>query len=281
MDMKTAVVLGTFDGLHAGHRAVIAAADGFHSVAVTFRIPPKTINEPELLMSPEERRTALIELGIDEVAMYDFGDLCGLTPKQFFEFLRLKYNPSRIVCGYNYRFGKGAQGDANILNEYCKDADIEFVCIGKVTVDDAPVSSTNIRNLVKTGDVATANTLLYKPFGFSAEVISGDRRGRELGFPTVNQQYPEILILPRFGVYESRVVIGNTVYRGITNIGVRPTFKTDKVYSETHIKDFGGDLYGATVKVELVRFIRDEKRFQNEKQLRAAISDDVAKIFGE
>ena len=279
--MKTAVVLGTFDGLHSGHRAVIAAADGFYSIAVTFRIPPKTLKKPELLMMPESRRQALLELGISEVAMYEFGDLCGLTANQFFEFLRLKYNPTRIVCGYNYRFGKNAVGDTKLLKEYCEAAGVELVCVDEVTVGNEPVSSTKIRGLIKDGEIYAANALLYKSFGFSATVISGDKRGRELGFPTINQQYPELLTLTRFGVYESRVTVGDKVYIGITNIGIRPTFKTEKVFSETYIKDFSGDLYGAMVKIELVRFVRDEKRFENETQLRAAIADDAAKIFGE
>ncbi len=279
--MKTAVVLGTFDGLHAGHRAVIAAATGFHSIAVTFRIPPKSLKNPKLLMLPEDREASLLALGICEVAMYEFCDLCRLTAKQFFEFLRLKYNPSRIVCGYNYRFGAGAIGDTALLRKFCEDAGIELFCVEQVSMNDAPISSTNIRNLIKLGDVTGANALLYKPFGFSAKVTSGDKRGRELGFPTINQQYPALLTPLRFGVYESRVIIKGRVYRGITNIGVRPTFKTDSVCSETYIKDFSGDLYGNCVTLEIVRFVRDEQQFSSLQELRAAIVSDVEAVFSE
>lgn len=279
--MKTAVALGTFDGLHAGHRAVIGKTAGFHSVAVTFRIPPKCVSAPLMLMTPQDRERGLLELGINEVSMFEFEDLCDLTPAQFLDFLRLKYNPSRIVCGFNYRFGKGAKGDEAYIADYCSRHGIEFVCVNGVCAGDNPVSSTVIRSLITAGDVKTANTMLYKPFGFASEVLGGDRRGREIGFPTVNQLYPQLLLKPKFGVYSSVVTVEGKSYRGITNIGMRPTFKTEQVGSETYIKDFSSDIYGKSVRIELTDFIRAEMKFETLEALKSAIENDVKQVFGE
>lgn len=279
--MKTAVALGTFDGLHAGHRAVLSKTQGFYSIAVTFRIPPKAIKAPCMLMTPEDRHQALIELGINEVSMFDFEDLCNLTPRQFLDFLRLKLGPTRIVCGFNYRFGKGAQGDRYYLSDYCAEHGIEFLCVESVCEDSSPVSSTSIRNLISCGDIKAANTMLYKPFGFTAEVIRGDHRGTKIGFPTINQPYPQLLVTPRFGVYSSTVTVDGKKYKGITNIGVRPTFKTEQVGSETYIKDFLFDVYEKSVRIELMDFIREEKKFSSLEELQNAIKKDVDSLFDE
>ena len=279
--MKTAVALGTFDGLHAGHRAVLSKTQGFYSVAVTFRVPPKSIKAPCMLMTPQDRHQALIELGINEVAMFDFEDLCNLTPKQFLDFLKLKFNPTRIVCGFNYRFGKGAQGDRQYLSNYCVEHGIEFICVESICEDSSPVSSTSIRNLIACGDIKIANTMLYKPFSFTAEVISGDHRGTQIGFPTINQLYPQLLVTPKFRVYSSVVTIDGEFYKGITNIGIRPTFKTEQVGSETYIKDFSSDIYGKSVRIELMDFMREEKKFSSLEELQSAIKKDVDSLFNE
>lgn len=279
--MKTAVALGTFDGLHAGHRAVISETAGFYSVAVTFRVPPKGVKAPCMLSTPQDRERSLLELGINEVSMYEFEDLCDLTPTQFLDFLRLKYNPSRIVCGFNYRFGKEALGDRAYLSRYCAEHGIEFICVDGVCEDNAPVSSTAIRSLIAAGEVKAANTMLYKPFSFTAEVISGDKRGRKIGFPTINQLYPQLLVVPKFGVYSSVVTVDGKSYKGITNIGVRPTFRTEQVGSETYIKDFSSDIYGESVRIELVDFIREERKFSSLEELKSTIKKDVDSLFDE
>ncbi len=279
--MKTAIALGTFDGLHKGHRAVLSKTQGFYSVAVTFRVPPKVLKSPCLLMTPQDRKRALLELGINEVSMFEFEDLCDLSPAQFLDFLRLKYNPSRIVCGFNYRFGKEAKGDSGYILDYCKRHDIEFICVDSVSQNGNPISSTAIRGLIASGDVEAANELLYKPFGFETEVVSGDRRGTKIGFPTINQVYPELLATSKFGVYASSVTVDGKRYKGITNIGVRPTFKTEQVGSETYIKDFSSQIYGKSVRIELERFIRAERKFSSIDELLDAIKKDVNTLFDE
>lgn len=275
--MKTAIVLGTFDGLHAGHRAVIEKADGFYSVAVTFDIPPKSVQtgEPQLLMSHKDRIERLKKLGIDRVDTQKFEDVQDIDANSYLELLKEKYNPQRIVCGFNYRFGKGATGDTKLMAEFCYKNNIEFLCVPAVADESGTISSTGIRSLLRDGKMSEAAGQIYGGFAFTAPVIHGDARGRTLGFPTANQEYPKDFVRIKFGVYISRVTIDGKQYDAITNVGIRPTFKTDMVGCETFIKDFCGDLYGSEMKTELVEFIRDEQKFSSIDELKNAILNDV------
>ena len=278
--MKTAIVLGTFDGLHAGHRAVIGQADGFYSIAVTFDIPPKSFftDEPQLLMLPDDRVNRLKKLGIDRVDIQDFVKIKDIEANEYLELLKTEYSPQRIVCGFNYRFGKNATGDTALIDEFCKQNGIEFVCVPPTMVGDAALSSTYIRNLIREGNIKEANTMIYGGFSFTAPIVHGDARGRVLGFPTANQFYPKNLIKLKFGVYLSRVEIDGKHYKAITNIGVRPTYQTDEVGCETFIKNFSGDIYDKQMTTELLEFIREEKKFSSIDELKEAIINDVKKL---
>lgn len=275
--MKTAIVLGTFDGLHAGHRAVIEKATGFFSIAVTFDIPPKSIitGEPQLLILPKDRINRLKELGINEVEMQSFKKVQNIDAKAYLDRLKQKYDPDRIVCGFNYRFGKDAKGDTKLLQDFCKSNNIEFVCVPPVKKDGEVLSATNIRNLIREGNMAEAASQIYGGFTFTAPVLHGDTRGRKLGFPTANQEYPRDLVRLKFGVYISRVTINGRQYKSITNIGVRPTYKTDVVGAETFIKDFSGNIYGKQITTELLHFVREEKKFSSIDELKNSILNDV------
>lgn len=278
--MKTAVLLGTFDGLHAGHRAVIAAAQGYNRVACTFRVPPKTAfsQEKNMLMLPEDRLELLKSLGADRVLMAEFGDIKDMSPQAYFDFLLSQYSPSLVACGFDYRFGKNASGDTALLAELCKNAGVSFTCCPQVLSNGEGVSSTLIRKLVAAGEFSRANEFLYRDFSFTAPVLGGDRRGRTIGFPTINQDYPDLLVKPRFGVYESLVEWDGICLKGVTNIGMRPTFKKDRVTCETHIPDFSGDLYGKKIKLVPKRFIRAEQRFNSLAELKSAIQGDLLSV---
>ena len=275
--MKTAIALGTFDGLHAGHRAVIEKTADFFSVAVTFRIPPKNVisGKSQLLILPEQRTALLKRLGVNQVDMQNFEDVRDVEASVYLEDLYERYKPSRIVCGYNYRFGKNATGDTAFLGEFCKKNNVEFCCVDALCDGENEISSTVIREYIKSGEIQKANDLLLAPFSFTAKVVHGDKRGRTLGFPTANQVYPELLVKAKFGVYISRVTIDGKLYDAITNVGIRPTFKTDTVGCETYIKGFCGDIYGVVMKTELVRFIREEQKFDSLDELKRAISNDI------
>lgn len=278
--MGNAIVLGTFDGLHLGHRAVIDSAKGLNRIAVTFRYPPRsyfTMNT-ELLMLPEDREEALYKLGVDKVVMLDFGEYKDMSAQDFLLFLMNEYSPELISCGFNYRFGKGATGDTQLMAQFCAERGIEFVCCKEVFLEEETLSSTLLREKIKKGDISSASSNIYGGFGFCAEVINGDHRGRTIGFPTINQLYPDALVKPRFGVYQSAVNIGDKNYTGITNLGIRPTFETEKVTAETHILDYDGDLYGKTVKIHLLRFIRPEQKFASLDELKDAITNDIQSL---
>ncbi len=275
--MKTAIVLGTFDGLHAGHRAVIEKAAGFYSVAVTFDIPPKSFftGEPQLLIQTAVRAERLKKLGVDKVDIQNFADVKNIEADAYLLQLKQKYNPQRIVCGFNYRFGKDAAGDTALISQFCDKNSIEFICVDPVKKDDTILSSTNLRGLLREGRVAEAAEQIYGGFSFIAPVTHGDARGRELGFPTANQEYPKELVRLKFGVYISRVTVDGKQYDAITNVGVRPTYKTDTVGCETYIKDFSSDIYGKEITTQLLRFVREEKKFSSADELKNAILNDV------
>ena len=279
--MRTAIVLGTFDGLHKGHRAVIDKAEGFYTVAVTFDTPPKAFftGTGELLMTHSDKIKGLKALGVNEVLTLDFSRVFDISYEDFFYMLKDKYSPALIACGFNYRFGRGAAGDINSLSALCKQNGIEFKYAESVG-GELPVSSSALRQMIAEGDVKSANGQIFGGFGFTAPVLHGDARGRGLGFPTINQRFPEKLVKPKFGVYKSRVTVNGKEYDAITNIGVRPTFETDFVGCETFIKDFNEDIYDVNVTLKLVDFMREEEKFSTVEALRAAVINDIRTGLG-
>ncbi len=275
--MKTAIALGTFDGVHIAHRVVLDLPDGYKKTAVTFKIPPKMFFEgnKELLVTFEERLELLKGLGFQEVVALDFAEVKNAEPSEFLELLYNTYNPKIISCGFNYRFGKNGAGDIELLQKFCAEKGIECRICDAVTQDGAAVSSTLIRNLLKQGEIEKANTLLQSEFSFTAPVIEGDKRGRTIGFPTINQRYPDDLVKIKFGVYKTKLLFDRKAYDGITNIGIRPTFESEYVISETYIKDFSGDLYGKTVKIIPRKFLREEIKFASLEELKKQILIDL------
>lgn len=269
------VALGTFDGLHLGHKAVLESIlkNGLTPVALTFDLPPKYEAKNNLLMTPDNKIQALEELGI-KAEVLDFNKVKDITPNDFLAFINEEFSPKIIATGYNFRFGKGALGTTDDILNFCKANKMEYVCADAVSAEGEPVSSTRIRALVKEGKIKSANLMLGYNFSFLGEIVHGDERGRTMGFPTLNIPYPKELVVPRFGVYASLTEIDGKIYKSVTDIGVRPTFKTDYVISETNIMNFHGDVYGKSAKIHLVDFIRGEVKFSGIDELKAAISAD-------
>ncbi len=278
--MKTAIALGTFDGLHSAHKAVLEKTLGFNSVAVTFEIPPKNVlsGKAQLLIMPNDRRIRIQQLGVNQVVMQNFNSVKNISAYDYLCNLKHNYNPSRIVCGFNYRFGKDALGDTSTLKEFCTQNKIELVVVPQMLENGYTVSSTHIRNLIANGEMAMASKAIYGGFGFTETVLHGDARGRQIGFPTANQPYPEILVQPKCGVYISRVTVDGKPYNAITNVGFRPTFKTEKISCETYIKDFTANIYGKEMKTELLSFIRPERTFSSLQELKNAILNDIGHL---
>lgn len=283
---RTAVALGNFDGMHVGHMAVLEAAKSFESegllpVAILFdehSLKAITGKAPAMLMTVTERNRIINENGL-RIETLVFNEIRDLSPSDFVEKILVgRLGAAAVCCGYNYRFGKGASGTAQMMSEICGRLGLKCRVSGEVDVDRCAVSSTKIRGFIENGEIEKANKMLGRPFGFSSRVIDGDKRGRVLGFPTINQIIPEELAMPRFGVYQSVVTVNGEKFKGVTNVGRRPTVGTEKILSETHILDFDRDIYGENVDVRLIKFIRPEKKFSSFDELARQIKSDAKEV---
>lgn len=272
---KYAIALGMFDGVHIGHRAVLESAikSGFKSLAVTFDSLP--FKNGGILMTPQIKEEALKVFGIDEVRFLNFEEVKDLAPLEFLERLCHKYEVAKIVCGFNYRFGRKAEGTTEFLRNYCEERGIIFDEIPPVTQFDTPVSSTLIKQLLNNGEAEKAEQLLTTPFYFKAVVENGDHRGRTIDFPTANQKYPENYVELKSGVYQTVVTVDGKRYDGVTNIGFRPTYPTKKTTAETYILNFNEDCYGKELKLEIIKFLRPEQKFNSLEELKNAISQNA------
>lgn len=282
-----AAALGNFDGLHLGHAAVIEAAirqrdRGFEPVVLKFREHPMRFFAPGergLILTDEEDERRIALLGA-RVVYLDFEAVRNLSPAEFVDGVLSEALGVRFVsCGYNYRFGKNAAGSAQTLKTLCEKKDIEVRVCGKVEYRGMAVSSTAIREALKNGDMALANGMLGYEYGYGLEVVHGDARGRMLGAPTANQIFPAGLLVPKYGVYASKAEYDGRIYPGVTNIGLRPTIGGSDPRSETHILGFDGDLYGKTLRVSPIRYLREERRFDSLEELAAQIARDKALSF--
>lgn len=290
---KTAVALGNFDGLHKGHIAVINEAvteksNGLLPCILTFDShPQKTLrgSAPKKIMTRSLCEKTAKELGCETVRI-SFEDVRNMSPEEFFnKILIKKLNVCFVSCGFNYRFGKNGVGNADTLRSLCKNAGIGFSCVGEVLYNDEPISSTRIRYAIENGDIENANNMLGRHFAYNTEVVHGDRIGKKLlGFPTINQLFPEWHVVPKNGVYASATEVDGRLYPSMTNIGKRPTVKGDELRSETCIIGFSGDLYGSHPEVKLIKLIRTEKKFPSLEALSEQLKKDsltAEKIYNE
>lgn len=278
-----ALALGTFDGVHLGHQAVLSLArENGHALrpaALFFTPHPRTVltgAAPGLILTEAEREKVLRAEGMQEIIRIDFTAVHALPPEKFFRRLTDALPIGMLCCGYNFRFGSRGAGDTDTLASLCRAAGIRFAAAGKVELDKAPVSSSRIRDCIERGDMPTAERLIGRPLLYSLKVEDGDRRGRTIGFPTINQALPAELARPRFGVYVSEVLLDGRWRRAVTNIGIRPTYQVEHPLFETFIIGYSGNLYGEEVCLRLRKFIRPEKRFSSLEALKAAIEGDLA-----
>lgn len=266
------LALGTFDGIHPGHRAVISAAQADSDLepgVFTFSDSP---SGSPALMTREDKETMLEEMGVRRLYTFAFSALRDVSAEDFVrDVLFQRCRARRLCCGEDFRFGRGAAGDVSLLQRLCQEAGAELVVVPNVTLGGEKLSSTRIRAAVGRGDIPLANRLLGRAFSFSLPVIHGRHLGTGLGTPTINQAMPEDFALPPFGVYASWVKTGGGWYYGVTNIGVKPTVGSDRVLAETWLPDFSGDLYGQRVRVCLLEAIRPERKFPSLEALKEEI----------
>ena len=282
---KTAVALGYFDGLHLGHMGVIGAAlaqRNLKPAVFTFNCDttlPK-FRSPEGLISFENKRELLAKAGVEYVYAPDFAKVCTLTDEDFVRIiLHETMNAGFACCGRNFRFGLGGYGTPERLVAIGAKYGIRVEIVEDVCLDGKIISSTHIRELIRIGEIEQANRLLGYEWQFKLPVVHGNQLGRKLCFPTINQILPETNVMPRFGVYQSYVLVHGRNCRGITNIGIRPTIENSRgVVCETHILNFSGDLYGENIAVSLCRFIRPERKFASIDELKAQIIQDINNV---
>lgn len=287
----TAIALGNFDGVHIGHRRVIApilptALDDRHltSTVVSFAPHPQEFfsNQPRQLLAPfEEKVSLLADLGVEQLVLLPFNAaLAKLTAAEFIQQILIKsMQVEMISVGCDFRFGKQRQGSINDLQQIWGD---RLTVIPEQTMNVGTsnqavrISSSNIRAALAEGKIDLANALLGRPYNFIGEVVSGKQLGRTIGFPTANLALPEAKCLPRDGVYTVQVQINNApIYiNGVMNIGMRPTVKGNQRSLEVHLLAWQGDLYGQRLNVELRQFIRPEKKFDSLDALKSQIQQD-------
>ncbi len=282
-----AVTVGNFDGVHRGHAALVAAARrwaatvGGPTVAVTFDPPPAALLNPAAaqvpLTTPADRAGLLHAGGADRVVILQTDPgLLSLSPEAFFEDVLTRMLGARaVVEGSNFRFGRGRAGGTSQLRDLCRAAGVAFEEVQPVAVRGDAVSSSRVRAVLTSGDVAAAADLLGRPYRLAGTVVEGAKRGRTIGFPTANLGGVETLV-PAAGVYAGRAWVDDRAYPAAANIGPNPTFGEDARKIEIHLIDYAGNLYGRRLAVEFLAKMRDTRPFASVGELVEQLKLDVA-----
>ena len=292
---KAVVTIGTFDGVHLGHRKIInqlkeeAARTGGETVLITFHPHPRKIvssvpGDVKLLSTLQEKINLLEATGIDHLVVVPFDHaFANQTAEQYVkDFLWHYFKPHTVIIGYDHRFGKGREGNYQLMKTYGETYGFEVKEIPEQLMNEVVVSSTRIRKAVSENDIALANKLLGHPYFFEGVVIEGNKLGRTIGYPTANLHISsEEKLVPGNGVYAVTVNLespaGNKEsqsYKGMMNIGLRPTVDGKKKVIEVHIFDFDADIYGRTLQVHLHHYLRGEVKFNGLDELKAQLQKD-------
>lgn len=287
---KNYIALGSFDGLHEGHLSLVrktvslAKENNSKSIVYTFKNHPRTFLNPskpiKLLLDNNSKVEILKKENVDEVFFEDFNeDFMKLSPEDFIKYLLNRFEVRGIVVGFNYKFGYKNLGNVNLLQELCEKYSFELYIIGECKYLYNSISSTQIRESLSRGDIELANILLTRPYFIIGKVIHGKKLGRKLGFPTANIEYGENMILPKDGVYYTNIIWNNNSYKGITSVGNNPTVNGTHITVESYILNFQNEIYGDEIKVNFLKRIRDNIKFNSLDDLIAQINRD--KKFAE
>ncbi len=282
----SAVAIGVFDGMHLGHRRVLESLGDANpdliKVAMTFGTHPASLLSPDGApprLSTLKRRFDLFEdAGIDRVAVLGFDEeMRAMTPDDFVRrFLVDGLNASFVVVGVGFRFGRGAAGTTETLEELGRRYGFQVEVVDIACDDGTEIRSTAIREALRDGDVVRAAAMLGRPYDLEGIIVAGDGRGREIGIPTANVSFPAMLTIPRRGVYAVNAVIDGVSHAAVANLGTRPTFGGNDEVLEVHVLEFDRDLYGKHLSIEFIERIRDEHRFESVDDLLIQIRADIA-----
>ncbi len=283
MENKRVIALGTFDGIHKGHRALlkrawqIAEERGLGFMIYTFSEHPLALFDrtPRLLMKNEERIQALHGFGGTVTAVQFTAEYAAMRPAEFARVLAEEYGAAVAVAGFNYTFGSRGEGDVTALRGFGEKLGFEVCEIPPEYYDGAVVSSTRIRACLEAGDVEDAGVMLTGEYAMSGFVVKNRQIGSGMGYPTANLGGTGELVVPAAGVYATYAEVGGICRPAVTNIGKNPTVEGRETTIETHIIDFDGDIYGEAMRVRFVKRLRGEITFPNVKELAGQIAHDA------
>lgn len=296
-DSKTIITIGTFDGIHLGHQEIIKKLferSRYHkgrSFLITFHPHPRKVvsksNNIKILSTPDEKISILEKMGLENLFIINFTpEFSQQSPASFInDFLIRKIGLREIVVGHDHKFGKGREGTFETLESLSKSLKFEMSMVDEFKVNDEPVNSTKIRNALSQGDVRKTNSFLGREYIFTGKVIEGDKRGRELGYPTANILLDDAdKLLPGLGIYAACVIIDNEKFPGLLSIGKRPTFYDNgEIIPEVYIYDFDRNIYNKKIAVAVIDKIRDEEKFSSPEDLINQMNKDKEagiRIFG-
>ena len=280
-DKPEVTCIGAFDGVHLGHQALINMAKSISSKyqILTFDpVPKKYFDIMHRLLSTKDMKLDILSrFNPESVIFLNFEDVKDLNPKDFCNILEKKLNTKSIVVGKDFKFGKNREGDVNFLIKYFGKSNVHV--LNDYVVNDSKISSTLIKSTINQGNLDLANQYLGYSYKLKGTVMHGNRMGHQIGFPTANISIDINLVVPKFGVYEVVVIKDDKTYKGVMNIGNKPTVSDDINLSyEVHILDFDEDIYESVLEVELLSFIREEIKFDNIDQLKTQIALDIKSI---
>jgi riboflavin kinase / FMN adenylyltransferase len=280
-DENTFLTLGTFDGIHLGHQKIIdkliakAKSANGRNFLLTFNPHPRNVisnnSDFKILSTPAEKAVVLEKLGISNLLIINFTkEFSQNTAEDFFKnFIIDSMGIREIIIGYDHHFGKGRGGDESTLKDMGRQYGFNVETVDAFRLNGEAISSTKIRKALTEGDIKTASAFLGRNYEFSGEVIEGDKRGRDLGFPTANIKLNnQAKLLPTIGIYVVEVFVGNNHHFGLLSIGKRPTFyNSGKIIPEVYIYDFDKDIYGKDVRILIVERLRGEEKFSSADEL--------------
>jgi riboflavin kinase/FMN adenylyltransferase len=286
---ETLLTIGVFDGVHAGHRYLLkklqqrATEKGLLSGVVTFNPHPQSVLHPHnqlpWLSSLEDRVRAFQELGINIVAVLTFTrKVAQLSARDFMSLVKKQLRMRGIMVGPDFALGRGRQGSIDLLRSLGREVEFSVEIIPPFTINDEVVSSTLIRRALAQGDMRKVERLMGRYFYLGGKVITSDKRGRVLGFPTANLDIQPQQALPGNGIYATIAQVDGKQFPSATNIGIRPTFGEGEKAVETHLLNYKGDLYGKDMRLEFVQKLRGEQRFPSSEELKAQIEKDVREV---
>ena len=287
---KSVVTIGKFDGIHNGHKVLIektvsiAKEQDFKSVVITFKNSPLSYffnRETKEIITEEDNMNLFKSLGVDIVIDIPFDkSMAEISAEDFVKNILIEgLHAKKVIVGHDFAFARNREGNAQTLKQLGSKYSFDVDVIGPVRIKGKRVSSTFIKELVQTGEIDEIQEYLGRDYTIEGEVIKAKQVGRTIGFPTANLKLKESLVIPKRGIYATKVYIDNEVYIGATNVGYNPTVNGNKMSIETNILEFDKDIYGKTIKLEFLERIRDEKKFKDLNELKVQLKKDINYIY--